>query len=63
LPAEICSGVLTDFKIDIQITRLGGGFGRKSYAHFLLEAALISQKVNAPVKLIEVQETHLHLMI
>ncbi len=43
-------------KIDIQLTRLGGGFGRRSYAHFLLEAALISQKVNAPVKLIYTRE-------
>jgi isoquinoline 1-oxidoreductase subunit beta len=43
-------------KIDIQITRLGGGFGRRSYAHFLLEAALISQKVNAPVKLLYTRE-------
>ncbi len=36
-------------KIDIQMTRLGGGFGRRSYAHWLVEAALISQKMNAPV--------------
>jgi isoquinoline 1-oxidoreductase beta subunit len=43
-------------KIDIQLTRLGGGFGRKSYAHWLIEAALISQKVNAPVKLIYSRE-------
>lgn len=43
-------------KIDIQMTRLGGGFGRRSYAHWLLEAALISQKVNAPVKLIYSRE-------
>ncbi|MDH5379955.1 MAG: molybdopterin-dependent oxidoreductase [Cyclobacteriaceae bacterium] len=43
-------------KIDIQMTRLGGGFGRRSYAHFLLEAALISQKVEAPVKLIYSRE-------
>ena len=42
--------------IDIQIMRLGGGFGRKSYAHYLIEAALISQKVNAPVKLIYARE-------
>jgi len=42
--------------IDIQMTRLGGGFGRRSYAHWLLEAALISQKVNAPVKLIYTRE-------
>jgi isoquinoline 1-oxidoreductase subunit beta len=43
-------------KIDIQMTRLGGGFGRRSYAHFLLEAALISQEVKAPVKLIYTRE-------
>ncbi len=43
-------------KIDIQITRLGGGFGKRSYAHWLLEAALISQKVKAPVKLIYSRE-------
>ncbi len=43
-------------KIDIQMTRLGGGFGRRSYAHWLLEAALISQKVKAPVKLIYSRE-------
>lgn len=43
-------------KIDIQLTRLGGGFGRRSYAHWLLEAALISQKISAPVKLIYSRE-------
>ena len=43
-------------KIDIQMTRLGGGFGRRSYAHWLLEAALISQKTGAPVKLIYTRE-------
>ncbi len=42
--------------IDIQLTRLGGGFGRRSYAHWLIEAALLSQKVNAPVKLIYSRE-------
>lgn len=43
-------------KIDIQLTRLGGGFGRRSYAHWLIEAALISQQVNAPVKLVYTRE-------
>ena len=43
-------------KIDIKMTRLGGGFGRRSYAHWLLEAALISQQVKAPVKLIYSRE-------
>jgi isoquinoline 1-oxidoreductase subunit beta len=43
-------------QINIQMTRLGGGFGRRSYAHWLIEAALISQKVKAPVKLIYSRE-------
>lgn len=43
-------------KIDIKMTRLGGGYGRRSYAHWLVEAALISQKVEAPVKLIYTRE-------
>ena len=43
-------------KIDIRMTRLGGGYGRRSYAHWLVEAALISQKMNAPVKLIYSRE-------
>ena len=43
-------------KIDIQLTRLGGGFGRRSYAHWMIEAALISQKLNAPVKVVYSRE-------
>ncbi|WP_431162748.1 molybdopterin cofactor-binding domain-containing protein [Flagellimonas beolgyonensis] len=43
-------------KIDIQMTRLGGGYGRRSYAHWLIEAALISQKMQSPVKLIYSRE-------
>lgn len=43
-------------KIDIQMTRLGGGYGRRSYAHWLVEAALISQKMNAPINLIYTRE-------
>lgn len=43
-------------KIDIQMTRLGGGYGRRSYAHWVLEAALISQKMKAPVKLMYSRE-------
>jgi len=42
--------------IDFQMTRLGGGFGRRSYAHWAIEAAVISQKVKAPVKLIYTRE-------
>ena len=43
-------------KIDLQLTRLGGGYGRRSYAHWALEAAIISQKVNAPIKLVYTRE-------
>jgi isoquinoline 1-oxidoreductase beta subunit len=43
-------------KIDIQMTRMGGGFGRRLYGHFVVEAALISQKMKAPVKLIYTRE-------
>ncbi|MDH5599052.1 MAG: molybdopterin-dependent oxidoreductase, partial [Cyclobacteriaceae bacterium] len=42
--------------INIQLTRLGGGYGRRSYAHWAIEAALISQKMNAPIKLIYSRE-------
>ncbi|MCB0667327.1 MAG: xanthine dehydrogenase family protein molybdopterin-binding subunit [Saprospiraceae bacterium] len=43
-------------KIDIKMSRLGGGYGRRSYAHWLVEAGIISQKVNAPVQLIYTRE-------
>lgn len=43
-------------KIDIQMTRQGGGFGRRLYGHYVVEAAVISQKVNAPIKLIYTRE-------
>nr|WP_295926610.1 molybdopterin cofactor-binding domain-containing protein [uncultured Dyadobacter sp.] len=43
-------------KIEIQMTRMGGGFGRRAYGHYISEAALISRKVKAPVKLIYTRE-------
>jgi isoquinoline 1-oxidoreductase beta subunit len=43
-------------KIDIQMTRMGGGFGRRLYGHFGVEAAVISQQVKAPVKLVYSRE-------
>lgn len=43
-------------KVDIQMTRQGGGFGRRLYGHFMVEVAVISQKMNAPVKLIYTRE-------
>ena len=47
LPAE---------KIDIDMTRMGGGFGRRLYGHFGVEAALISKAAGAPVKLVYTRE-------
>ncbi|MBI3718462.1 MAG: xanthine dehydrogenase family protein molybdopterin-binding subunit [Sphingobacteriales bacterium] len=43
-------------KVEVKMTRMGGGFGRRLYGHFLVEAALISQKMKAPVKLIYTRE-------
>ena len=42
--------------ISIMMTRMGGGFGRRLYGHFGIEAAVISQKVKAPVKLVYTRE-------
>lgn len=43
-------------KIDIELLRMGGGFGRRAYGHYMVEAAVISQKVKAPIKLIYTRE-------
>jgi isoquinoline 1-oxidoreductase beta subunit len=43
-------------KIDIQMTRMGGGFGRRAYGHYLVEAAIISRHIKAPVKLVYSRE-------
>jgi isoquinoline 1-oxidoreductase subunit beta len=43
-------------KIEIQMTRMGGGFGLRAYGHYLYEAALISKKVKAPIKLVYSRE-------
>lgn len=43
-------------KIEIVMTRMGGGFGRRAYGHYMVEAAVISQKVNRPVKLVYMRE-------
>jgi len=43
-------------KIQIRLARMGGGFGQRAYGHHLVEAAVISQKMNAPVKLVYSRE-------
>ncbi len=43
-------------QVHIEMTRMGGGFGRRLYGHFLVEAAAISQHVSAPVKLLYTRE-------
>ncbi len=43
-------------KIHIDLARMGGGFGQRSYGHHLVEAAIISQKMQAPVKLMYTRE-------
>ena len=48
-------GLPTD-KIEILMTRMGGGFGRRAYHHYMVEAGLISQKAKTPIKLIYSRE-------
>jgi len=43
-------------KIDIHMTRMGGGFGRRAYSHHAVEAALVSRQVQAPVLLMYTRE-------
>jgi isoquinoline 1-oxidoreductase beta subunit len=47
---------LPEDKIAIMMTRMGGGFGRRLYGHFGVEAAVISKHINAPVKLVYTRE-------
>ena len=42
--------------VEMEMTRMGGGFGRRAYGHYVVEAALISQQVNAPIKLVYTRE-------
>ncbi|SHM75800.1 xanthine dehydrogenase family protein molybdopterin-binding subunit [Polaribacter sp. KT 15] len=42
--------------ITINVTFLGGGFGRKSKSDFVVEAVTISKKINAPVQVVWTRE-------
>lgn len=43
-------------KIQINLARMGGGFGLRAYSHHMVEAALISKKIGAPVKMVYTRE-------
>ncbi|WPP51161.1 xanthine dehydrogenase family protein molybdopterin-binding subunit [Catalinimonas niigatensis] len=47
---------LPEDKISVGMTRMGGGFGRRLYGNFGLEAAAISKKAQAPIKLVYSRE-------
>lgn len=61
IPSLIIPAIATSLdvpaeNIAMEMTRMGGGFGRRAYGHYVVEAALISQKVEAPVKLVYTRE-------
>ena len=43
-------------KIDLQMTRMGGGFGRRLYGDFVIEAAEISRQTQAPIQVVWTRE-------
>ena len=47
-------------KVKVNVTLLGGGFGRKSKADFVTEAALLSREVGAPVRVQWTREDDIH---
>ena len=47
---------LPEDNVSIMMTRMGGGFGRRLYGNFGVEAAVISQKAGAPIKLVYTRE-------
>jgi len=56
-PAWAFSLVSTAFErkpedIHLEMTRMGGGFGRRLYGDFVLEAAEISDKIQKPIKVV-----------
>jgi isoquinoline 1-oxidoreductase beta subunit len=54
---EISDYLEIDLKdITVNVTFLGGGFGRKSKPDFVLEAVLLSKKINTPVQVIWTRE-------
>ncbi|MEP1487338.1 MAG: molybdopterin cofactor-binding domain-containing protein [Algibacter sp.] len=52
--AEILGRNLEDIELDM--TRMGGGFGRRLYGDFVYEAAEISNAIKKPIKMISTRE-------
>ncbi|MBU3011568.1 molybdopterin-dependent oxidoreductase [Polaribacter vadi] len=59
---EAAEGVVADMfgvdkeNIHVEMTRMGGGFGRRLYGDFVYEAAEISNAIKKPVKLVSTRE-------
>jgi isoquinoline 1-oxidoreductase beta subunit len=51
---------LDEANVRVNVTLLGGGFGRKSKGDFVTEAALLSQAVKAPVRVQWTREDDVH---
>ncbi|MCH8012454.1 MAG: xanthine dehydrogenase family protein molybdopterin-binding subunit [Candidatus Marinimicrobia bacterium] len=47
-------------KIKVNVTLLGGGFGRRAFNDFVIEAVQISKKAGKPIKLIWTREDDIH---
>ncbi len=60
-PSEVQKSVAvlldrTKDEISVEMTRMGGGFGRRLYSDFAIEAAEISDKVKKPIKMVSTRE-------
>lgn len=60
-PEEVSKAVavLLDRKVEeisVEMTRMGGGFGRRLYSDFALEVAEISDKIKKPIKMVSTRE-------
>ena len=52
-------GIPSD-RVRVNVSLLGGGFGRKSKPDFIVEAALLSREVGAPVKVLWTRDDDMH---
>lgn len=58
---EVADYLKTELEnVTINVTFLGGGFGRKSKPDFVVEAVVVSKAINAPVQLVWTREDDIH---